>query len=328
MQKLKVAFAGFRHGHIYALYDKMLKHPEIEIVAICEEDEPASLLAKRPEIKLTDTDFDAMLKRVDCDAVAIGDYYTKRGSMAIRALEAGKHVIADKPLCTSLAELDRIEALAAKTGLKVGCMYELRFGINFAAARALIKSGRLGKLLQIQFGGQHPLQLASRPGWYFEDGKHGGAINDIGSHALDVIPWMTGLKVAKIHGARNWQANPGAGFLKEAGQFMLELDNGCGVVGDVSYASPDSFGFTLGTYWRFNIWGTLGMVEFNFAGPAPTVWFDGAKAGVPVELPAAPGDYLDSFLLDLAGKKPELDTAMVIESARRTLEVQLAADRA
>lgn len=151
--KLKIAFAGLRHGHIFSLYDKVLQNPALELVGVCEEDEAASLLATRPDIKLTDCDFDEMLRRSGCDIVAVGDYYAKRGSLAIRALKAGKHVIADKPLCTSLEELDEIETLVKQTGLKVGCMYELRGVPNFAAARELILSGTLGKITQIQFGG-------------------------------------------------------------------------------------------------------------------------------------------------------------------------------
>jgi predicted dehydrogenase len=62
-----------------------------------------------------------MLDEVEVDIVAVGDYYGVRGERVIAALERGKHVIADKPLCTSLAELDRIEQLAAEKGLSVFC---------------------------------------------------------------------------------------------------------------------------------------------------------------------------------------------------------------
>ena len=53
-----------------------------------------------------------MLDEVECDAVGVGDYFAKRGSIAIEALKRGKHVISDKPLCTSLDELAQIRELS------------------------------------------------------------------------------------------------------------------------------------------------------------------------------------------------------------------------
>lgn len=328
--KLKIAFAGFRHGHIFSLYDKVLRNPALELIAVCEEDETASLLPTRPDVKLTDRDFDEMLRRADCDIVAIGDYYAKRGSLAARALKAGKHVIADKPLCTSLAELDEIERLAETSGCKVGCMYELRSVPNFATARELIRGGTLGKITQIQFGGQHPLMRGSRPAWYFEPGKHGGTINDIASHAIDIIPWLTGLEISGTVAARTWQAfDSGCDCFNDAAQFMLTLSNGCGVLGDVSYSAPDSIGFSMPTYWRFDIWGTGGMIEFNCSDKHVKAYLKSRKDVTLIAPPAqAPVDYLESFLRDIAGEPGDLTTQVVLQSTRRTLEIQSAADRA
>ncbi|MEZ4683286.1 MAG: hypothetical protein R2932_54665 [Caldilineaceae bacterium] len=54
--------------------------------------------------------------------------------------------------------------------------------------RNLIRSGLIGEIHAINFGGQHPLMLDTRAAWYFEPGKHGGTINDIAIHAVDAIP--------------------------------------------------------------------------------------------------------------------------------------------
>ena len=94
MSKMKIAFAGFRHGHIFGLYNNAAKNSQLEICAICEEAPEESLLKDHPEIVITHTNYDQMLAEVPCDIIAIGDYYTKRGSMVIRALKAGKHVSA------------------------------------------------------------------------------------------------------------------------------------------------------------------------------------------------------------------------------------------
>lgn len=326
-----IAFAGFRHNHIFSLYNRLREAADFAIVGSCEEDAATRtrLAAEHPEIDIAFDDFDRMLDALDCDIVAVGDYYAKRGGLALRALERGKHVIADKPLCASLKELTAIERLAAAAGCKVGCMYELRSNAAFQTARKLIGEGKLGGgITQIQFGGQHPLLRGSRPAWYFEPGKHGGVINDIACHGIDAIRFLAGLTVREIRGARAWAAfcaPPEA--LRDAGQFMLELDNGAGVLGDVSYAAPDSFGFALPTYWRFNLWGPGGMMEFSIADPAVRLYRNGAKE---VELCSGPADreldYLANFRRDLRGEATELDTAAVLAVARAGLEIQACAD--
>ena len=121
----KLVIAGLRHGHIYSLYDRAMKDAGCQIAAVCEED-AAARSAARPDITVNYDSITRMLAEVPCDAVAIGDYYGKRGAIAIEALKAGKHVISDKPLCTSLDELARIEAIAKEKGLKVGCMLDVR----------------------------------------------------------------------------------------------------------------------------------------------------------------------------------------------------------
>ncbi len=68
-----------------------------------------------------------------------------------------------------------------------------------------------------------------------EEGKHGGTINDIAVHALDLIPWITGHKFKRIVAARCWNAlAKRCPHFKDAAQLMLEMDNGAGVMGDVS----------------------------------------------------------------------------------------------
>ncbi len=327
---LKVAFAGFRHGHILGLYALAAKHPGLEIVAACEEDESTRKnLAANPDVKVTHDNFDRMLAEVPCDIVAVGDYFARRGSLLIKALQQGKHVIADKPICTDIAELNEIAKLAEAGKLKVGCQLDLRSNTVMCGARKLIKSGAIGEIHAIQFGGQHPLNLNSRPAWYFEDGKHGGTINDIAIHGIDIIPWLTGLEFTEVVAARTWNAfaAPYPNF-NDAGQFMAKMNNGCGVMGDVSYFAPNSCGFKLPYYWRFTAWGINGVLEFGCNEPMLKLSESGSSGISMIAPPMVAGpNYLEQFLDDINGKPVELDTAKVIESARNTLLTQQAADK-
>ncbi len=328
---IRLAFMGFRHGHIFDLYRRASGMDGIEVVAACESDQTTrEQITAQGIVNITHDNYDDMLATVDCDAIAIGDYYARRGRLIIQALSHGKHVISDKPLCTSLGELDEIEKLSAAKDLKVDCMLDMRDSAPFVSVRKLIRQGTIGEIHAISFGGQHPLLLGKRPAWYFESAKHGGTINDIAIHAIDTIPWITGLRFKTVNAARCWNAfAPEFPHFEGAGQMMLTMDNGCGVLGDVSYMAPDSSGYTLPFYWRMTFWGRLGVIETASTARKVTVALNGKK-GVQYEpLPRGnPGGYLRSFIHDIKHNldQEELCTEYALRAARIALTIQKAAD--
>lgn len=326
---LKLAFAGFRHAHIFDLYERALAHPDVEVAGICEENVTDSLIASRPP-SVEFGSFETMLAEADCDAVAIGDCYGRRGSLAVRALRSGKHVITDKPLCTRMAEWDEISRLVSETGLLVGMMLDLRDSGNAIRLRDIARSGRIGEIQTLSFAGQHPLLRGTRPGWYFEPGLHGGTLNDIAVHALDLIPWLTGLQIAELTAARTWNAKAtGLPGFKDCAQFLLKLSNGGGALGDVSYLAPDRCGYRTQNYWKIILHGTRGFAETSWNAPGVLVSEDSEPD--PELLPSGtprPGGYLEDFLAETAGKPaPDaLTTQNVLSVTRMALELQQRAD--
>jgi len=328
---IRIAFVGFRHGHIFSLYDLVKETPGVELAGACEEDAATRReLARSQKAAITHDRFDEMLDRAPCDAVAIGDYYVRRGSLAIRALERGKHIICDKPLATTVEEVEAIERLAKLKGLKVGLMLDLRDLAPFIGLRNLVRGGALGEIHAVSFGGQHPLMLGSRPAWYFEPGKHGGTINDIGIHAFDCIPWITGLEFKTVQAARAWNAfAKDFPHFKDSAQMMLTMNNGCGVLGDVSYHLPEGIGYGAPVYWRTTIFGRGGYAEVCAHSKEITLAVAGEKELRFEPLPpAAPGKYFQSFLRDLRGEAQgdDLCTRSVLRASRLAVEVQRAAD--
>ncbi len=324
MQKFGIAFAGFRHDHIYALYDLASKKEALEIVGAWEENAAARQKAKSKNIRITYPSFDAVLADTRVDIVAIGSYYGARGEMAIRALEAGKHVIADKPLCTRIEELDRIRALAKQKGLTVGLMLDLRDNGNVRCAMELIARGEIGRINNIRFNGQHPLLFGVRPAWYFEKGKHGGVINDIAIHGIDLARIFTDAEVDRVVGARCWNfyARECPDF-RDSAQLVLQMSDGCGVIADVSYASPDSHGYALPSYWSFELNGERGMLCFSFSSEGVTAYLNGDTAPR-IFPPIAPeSDYLDAFLQDIGACGAYTDRILAV--TEQTLLIQAAA---
>lgn len=327
---LKAAFAGFRHGHVYQVWNRFHDDPEIEIVGACDEDEAVRADIASRGIKVTHTSNSEMIKETGADIVVITDSYGKRGQIAIEALKNGCHVIADKPLCTTLDELDEIEKLSKEKNLSVGILLTLRECGCAVGIRALLASGRAGEVRAAAFTGQHPLMYGQRPSWYFEKGMHGGTINDLAIHGIDLITFMTGLRFKKVTGARAWNSYAKeVPYFNDCVQFMYELENGCGVIADTSYAAPTNCGCRLPQYWRFTIWTDNGVIETNYAECSKFTYIASDSSGPEVVNCEGMGlDIIGMFLDEVKGNPQVPGTREALESARATLLIQKAADDA
>lgn len=330
--KTRFAFIGFRHPHIEDMYRRCREREDVEIVACCEEDAAArASLKEKGLVEITHERYQHVLEQVECDVVAVGDCFGRRGQLVLAALNAGKHVISDKPICTTRSELEQIESIARARGLLVGCMLDMRDLAPFLGLRQYLQAGEIGTVRTISFDGQHPMLYGRRAAWYFEPGLHGGTLNDIAIHAVDMIPWATGLQLKTIVAARAWNARlPQHPHFQECAQAMLELENGGGVLCDVSYLSPDSFAYAMPLYWRFSVWGDGGVLITGVNQTTLTLYKNGEQQPRELPFPAAqPGAYLDSFLAELRGQTQglHLSSADALRAARISLLLQEAADR-
>jgi len=313
---MNIIFAGFRHSHIEELYRVAAKNAKVRITGCFEADAAArAAAAQNIGIEFSGKTYGELLADSAVDAVAIGAAYGDRGAMVIKALEAGKHIISDKPLCTSLKELEQIRRLAAAKNLKIGCMLDLRYVPTALKAKELLQSGKLGAVRNVSFTGQHYLNYQGRPKWYYEKGKHGGTINDIAIHGVDLIHELTGLKVNKINAARCWNAYAGKEpHFNDCAIFMAELDNGAGLLADVSYSAP-SYG--LPTYWNFKFWCERGLLTFHGFDKKVYVYETGrAEQAFDGSIPTI--DYLDEFITEV-----EKGTARLTENVLSMTEVCL-----
>ena len=336
---MNLAFVGFKHRHTGAIYQEAMADPNITVLGAWEDTDEGRALADGLGLAFNYPTLESVLNDPRVDAVCLGGSFGERGGEAIAALRAGKHVYADKPVCTSLAEIDEIEALASAKNLKVGCYLTLRFSQGIRNLREMIADGTLGEIGCINMTAQHPLQYGSRPMWYFAPGQHGGTINDIAIHGVDLVRFITGMGIKNVTAARTWNhfATEEPDF-RDCGQFMAELDNGAGFMADVSYAAPASCGFSLETYWRMTFWGTRGVAEYKMKGAGTAgidadsavllqVALQGSKGFTPMELKSYNVTGLGEFVREINGETDLLiNTEDVIRSSREVLTIQAAAD--
>lgn len=321
--KNRVAFAGFEHSHMFSIYRDISDSEYFEAAGACEPNEKARAAAEERGVVFTHSDFDSMIDRPDVDTVAIGAHFSARGAIAIKALEAGKNIISDKPLCTSYEEFERIKKLAEEKNLTVCIFLSLRKNPDILGAVTAIRNGVAGKVNNIIFEGEHPLFYGSRADWYFEDGKQGGTINDIAVHGIDLVNLMTGSNIKKVVSAREWNffAEEKPNF-KDSAQFMLQLESGAGVIADVSYSAPNAHGYVHPSYWHFRVFGTLGMIEFGENIDGITLY---PKEGEVRKLPPLQPErsMFDEFLAAVSGETDSRKyTDGMLESTKQTLIIQ------
>lgn len=329
---VRVAFAGFQHNHVFAVAERVRRDPRCEAVAFAEDD-PAvrAQVAADHAIGFTHANVAAMLAEVDCDLVVVADIFGRRGGIVIDALRRGRHVLSDKPLCTTLDQWRQIDALARQRGAVVIAQLDLRCHGPFITMRRLIREGSIGQVLTLNILGQHPLKLERRPAWYLEPQAHGGTLNDIAVHALDFIPWLIGAHVDGIEYARVWGGDTiGHPTFNRCGQLVIRAADARAMC-DVSYIAPDTCGYSVPQYWRVTVSGTGGVLEASLCtkhvmvarseDPKPRM-IDGDPSGSMC--------YYEGLLGALTGQPVDgaLTTAETLTATRWALEAQSMADEA
>jgi predicted dehydrogenase len=145
--------------------------------------------------------FDEMIADPAIDVVHIATPNFLHFPQAKAALLAGKHVVCEKPLAMNSAEASELVKLAAKTGLVAAVNYNLRFYPLIHQCREFVAGGELGNLFTIHGSYlQDWLLYETDWSWRLESGKGGStrAVADIGSHWIDMVSFITGLKIEEV----------------------------------------------------------------------------------------------------------------------------------
>ena len=200
MAKVKVGVVGT--GFIGPAHIEALRRlPNVEVVALCEVTaELAAEKAKALGIERSYT-FDELLKQDDIQSIHICTPNFLHYSQSKAALEAGKHIVCEKPLAKDLAEAGELVELAAKTGLVNAVHFNLRYYPLARQMKVMREKGELGEVYSV-IGSylQDWLFYETDYNWRLEPDKSGDsrAIADIGSHLMDIMEYITGLKTVAV----------------------------------------------------------------------------------------------------------------------------------
>ncbi len=170
----------------------VLDHPRGELVAAANW-RPQSLaaLAERHGIPRTTTDWRELVDDPSIEGVVVGTPNCLHAPQAIACLEAGKHVLVEKPMARSHAEAETMNAAAASSGASMMIAHCWRFHPDVRALRGRIERGELGQVVKTRGYGIH---AAWGPKGWFTDPElaGGGALVDMGVHAIDTARYLLG----------------------------------------------------------------------------------------------------------------------------------------
>ncbi len=199
-QELRVGIAGT--GFIGPAHLEGLRRNNIQVIGLAEATyEIAQKKAAELGIEKAYPSFEAMIADPSIKAVHLATPNLLHFAHAKAALLAGKHVICEKPLSMSSAESAELVKLAAETGLVNAINFNLRFYPLVQQARSMVQSGELGDLYILQGSYlQDWLLFETDWNWRLEPDQGGSlrVVADIGSHWLDLMTFISGLRIESV----------------------------------------------------------------------------------------------------------------------------------
>ncbi|WP_413737891.1 Gfo/Idh/MocA family protein [Sodalis sp. RH21] len=196
MSKLRVGVVGAglwgsNHAHAFNVL------PETELVAVCDIDgDRAKKMQQASGAPLAFTNFNELVARDDIDAVTIATPDFTHTAIVLAALKAGKHVLSEKPLATTVEEARQIADAADAAPGKLMIDFHNRVNPVFTQMQALVADGRIGEP-------RHGMARLSNTSWVpcemLSWGARSSALWFLGSHLTDLLRFVLGDEVSRVY---------------------------------------------------------------------------------------------------------------------------------
>ncbi|WP_370208610.1 Gfo/Idh/MocA family oxidoreductase [Aeromicrobium sp.] len=248
---VRIALVGA--GRIGAAHAETLARrvPDAHLVAVVDPRPGAAAAVATPLGARGETEVDAVLGAADVDAIVVAASSVAHRDLVVAAADAGKHVFCEKPAGMSLAEIDEARRATAAAGVVFQVGFNRRFAREFAQARDLVASGRLGEVRQLRSltrdPGRGPSDPDGVPPWtiftqtLIHDFDTLNFLNP-GAHAVDVVATADSL------------LSPGHATLLDHATVVVRYSNGAIGTAEASFAAV--YGYDV----RGEVLGSEGMV--------------------------------------------------------------------
>ena len=199
------SFMGAVHSHAWRTVGRVFDlGVDVDMRVICGRNEEAvTAAAAKYGWQSPETDWRAVIARDDIDIIDVCTPGSSHEEIAVAALNAGKHVICEKPLANTVAEAKRMAAAAQASSGKSMVAFNYRRVPALAYARELVRQGRLGRIFHVRavylqdwiIDPEFPLV------WRLVKEEAGsGALGDLGAHIVDAAQFVTGSQITNVSG--------------------------------------------------------------------------------------------------------------------------------
>ena len=235
-QKVKIGMMSFAHVHAYSYAHSVVSRSDTTLIGIADEDpERAGQAAKKFETKLFES-YEALLATPGLEAVVIASENVKHRELVEMAARAGKHVLCEKPLATSVEDAEAMIAACKKAGVQLMTAFPCRYSPVVQRMKSVVDSGEAGKILA--FRGTN---RGRNPGGWFIDKtlSGGGAMMDHTVHVTDLMRWILQDEVKEVYAEISNGISHGA-FDDVAFLSMSFVKGAFGTL-DASWSRPKSY---------------------------------------------------------------------------------------
>jgi predicted dehydrogenase len=200
---MKAALLGVEHPHSLAHLRTLQAIDEVEAIFLWDESESALAKVRQNQgdkIEATSTDLDSILARDELFFVIAAMPNDLSTDIFTRALEAGKHVLAEKPIGRTAADTERVIAVAEHTGKALGVCYQNRRSPLIRQVRDLLSQGVIGELMSVEMRMlTTQVQFRDPQHWLFDKARSGGGmISWLGCHDIDRLRYVTGEEIVSV----------------------------------------------------------------------------------------------------------------------------------
>jgi Predicted dehydrogenases and related proteins len=256
MNKIRFAIAGC--GRIARRHAEHISKKG-ELIAVCDVvPEKADSLAKEYKARAWYS-LDALLQQQkNIDVVSVCTPNGLHAKHSIKALQAGFHVLCEKPMALSTADCKQMMKAADEAGKKLFIVKQNRFNPPVAAVKKALDEGRLGRIYSVQLN-----CFWNRDAGYYTDSWRGTMKLDGGtlftqfSHFIDLLLWLMG-DVKEVQSVMANYAHRGVIEFEDTGVILLEFENGA--IGSVNY-TVNSYGRNM--EGSLTIFGEKGTVKIG-----------------------------------------------------------------
>jgi len=315
-KELRVAILSTAHMHAYSYVRALRELPSASLAALWDND------AERGRARAAEwgTVFEADLARAldRCDAAIICSENVRHRELTLAAARAGKHVLCEKPLATTVDDAREMVRACREAGVILGTAFPVRHASALLDLRTAIQTGALGRVLMIR-----GTNRGTNPGGWFVDKtlSGGGVITDHTVHVVDAIRYITGEEITGVYAEADTRFSPDLG-VEDCALLTMTLSGGGFASLDPSWSRPDKAFPTWGDV-TMQVSGTEGVATFDYLAQHTKLYSNAAVRGAQVGW-GEDGDALliEDFVAAVREGRPPLASG---EDGLRAVEVVRAA---